>query len=174
MFIDSFLGGQATRAMVRVSFDIADAGRTDSVAALEGFVVAFEARVAEARALHEDVAAMAGRLHDGSEVMDDDQRARTIDRMLSAEIAYSEGREMLVARSRAGEAQARHKSGLLPLLQQITTLIDEEMRLRADAARDLRWALLELEAAAEPAADGPVLATPAEVGSFLRGLRAAT
>jgi len=173
MFIDSFLGGQVTRAVVGISFDVADVARLDNAAALEAFVVRFEARVAEAKALHESVSVVARRLQDGSEVVAADHRATTIDRMLSAETAYEEGREMLVARSRASEADARHQPHLLPLLQRTTALIDEELRLRAEAARNLRWALLELEAAAEPAADGPVLATPAEVGSFLQGLRAA-
>ena len=173
MFIDSFLGDQVTRAMVGLSFEIADAARMDRVAPLEALVVAFEARVAETRVLRGRVSAVASRVHLATALIADDQRATAIDRLLSAETAYEEARGMLVARAQANELQAKHRPDLLPLLQRATALIDEDVRLRAEAARDLRWALLELEAAAELPAEGPVLATPADVGSFLQGLRAA-
>lgn len=172
MFIDSFLGEQVTRAIVGISFEVADAARLESAAALDSAIIRFEERVAEARRLHENATLTADSLRNGLEIVAADRRTSAIDFLLSAEAAYREGREMLVARSRAVVAAAHNRPHLLPLLQRATTLIDEEMRLRAEAARDLRWALLELEAAAEPPADGPILANPAELGSFLQGLRA--
>ena len=171
MFIDGFLGGQVTRDMVGISFAVADAAQLNNITALEGVVIRFEEHLAEARLLHNSIKIITDRLRDGTEIIDVNHRTSTIDLMLTAEAAYEEGRGMLVARSIAGEASALHQPHRLSLLRRVTALIDEQLRLRAEAARDLRWALLELEAAAEPPAEGPVLAGPADLSSFLQELR---
>lgn len=173
MFIDSFLGSQVARAMVGMSFDVADAGRADSVGELEVLVAGFEARVAEARESFAAAADLAGRVRDGHETMPQAERPAAIEVLLGIERTFDETGRLTALRALANENRAAAVAPhLLPLLRRMTGLIGEEMRLHAEAVRDLRWALLELDAAAEPPADGPVLSTPADVGGFLQGLRA--
>lgn len=183
MFIDGLLGGQVARAVVGASFDVADAGRADSVEGLDVLVARFEARVAGAReavaaGVRETVAStvdLAERFHDGREPMSDARRLATIEMLLRAEKTLAEVGVLLVERAQANELHAAVATPrLLPLLSRMTALVGEEAQLYTEAVRDMRWALLALEAAAEPAADGPVLAGPAELGLFLQGLRAAS
>lgn len=172
MFIDSLLGGQLARAVVGVSFDVADAGRTDSVGELEHIVAGFEARVAEARETFAAAVDRAARVREGREMPE--AGSATIEALLGIERTFAEMGRLTVPRALANEERAAAVAPhLLPLLRRMTGLIEEETRLLAEAVCEVRWALLEREAAAEPPADGPVLATPADVRSFLQGLRAA-
>ncbi len=93
--------------------------------------------------------------------------------LLGTERTFAEMGHLMAARALANENRAAAVApSLLPPLQRMTGLIEERARLHAEAVRDVRWALLELEAASEPPAGGPILASPAAVGSFLQGLRA--
>lgn len=174
MFIDSFLGNQVARATVEVSFAVADAGRVDSVGELESLVIEFEARVAEARDTLTAASDLAERVRAGRDSVPEAERPAAIEVLLGAERTYIDAGRLVAERAQANEGRAASDAPrLLLLLRRMTELIGEEVRLHAEAVREVRWALLELEAAAEPAADGPVLASPAEVKSFLQGLRAA-
>ena len=173
MLIDSLIGSQVARTMVEVSFDVADAGKADRVDELEVLVARHEARVADARRAFASGADLASRVRDGREPAPEAERSAAIEVLLGVENAFAEMGRLVAERALANE---RHAAAAAPrflaLLQRMTVLMDEEVRLQAEAARDLRWALLELEAAAEPPADGPVLSSPAELSSFLQGLRA--
>ncbi len=174
MFIDSLVGGQVARAVVGMSFDVADAGRSDSVEELEVLVARFEARVGEARDVFAGAVDLAERIRDGREPAPAAERPAMVGMLLRAEMIFAEMGRLVAPRALANESRAAAVApSLLPLLRRMTGLIEEEIRLHAEATREVRWALLALEAAAEPAADGPVLGTAAEVGSFLQGLRAA-
>ncbi len=174
MLIDALLGSQVARAMVGVSFDVADAGRADSLGELEVLVAGFKVRVAEARETFAAAADLAERVRDGLETISDAERPPAIEVLLGIERTFAEMGRLVALRALANENRAAGVAPhLLPLLRRMTGLIEDEIRLHAEAVRDVRWALLELEAAAEPPADGPVLASPAELGSFLQGLRAA-
>ena len=174
MLIDSVFGSQVARAMVGISFAVAEASRANSVEELRRLVADFEASGAEARDACAAYAGLAERLGDGRDRVPEAERPAAIELLLGLERYFVEtGRlvaEHALASERRAAADAPH---LLPLLRRMTVLLHEEVRRFAEPVRDARWALLELEAAAEPAADGPVLAGPAEVGSFLQGLRAA-
>jgi hypothetical protein len=175
MFIDGLLDSQVARTVVGVSFDVADAGRADSVEELEVLVARFEARVAEARETFAGAVDLAERVRDGCELVPATERQAVVGMLLRAEMTLAEMGRLVAPRALANESRAAAVAPrLLPLLRQMTGLIEVALRLHAEAAREVRWALLELEAAAEPAADGPVLAGPAELGSFFQGLRAAS
>lgn len=173
MLASRFLGPPLTRALVEASFDVADAGRLDKLADLEGMVARFERRVAEARDVSEGAAGLIRHLQDGSaERPGASELDAAIEVLLAAERSFAESLRSLTAKARQNEAEAAENAPhLLTLMQRMTALIEEEFQLCATAARDLRWAAMVLRAAGEPPADGPVLATPAEVSDFIRSLR---
>lgn len=165
MLVNELLGPLLTRAPL----DVADAGRLERLADLEGLVAKHERRLAEAQVLATAVADFIKRLDAGVEVPEAAQRDAAAELLLAKERSYAEGLQRLLPLCKQNEARAAETAPvLLPLFQRITDLVGEELRLSAEMARDLRWALLVLQAEGEPPADGPILSTPAKVHDFFR------
>ncbi len=174
MLASRFLGTPLTRALVGAPFDVADAGRINRFADLEGLVARSERRVVEAREVAEGAADLARRLSAGLETPTAAERDAAVEVLLAAERSFGESLQQLLPKARQNETDAAEKAPrLLPLLQRMTALMEEEFRLYMEAVRDVRWEVLALQAEAEPSAEGPVLSTPAEVDDFFRSLRAA-
>ena len=172
MLASRFLGPPLTRALVGAPFDVADAGRINRLADLEGIVARSERRVVEAREVAEGAADLARRLSAGLETPTAAEQDAVVEVLLATERSFGESLQQLLPKARQNEAAAAEKAPrLLPLLQRMTTLIEEEFQLYMEAARDLRWALLALQAEAEPPAEDPALSTPAEVDDFFQSLR---
>lgn len=175
MFIDSALNDQVARAMAGMSFAVEEAGRLGDVEELERLVVDFEtgASATEARRACAACAELAERLDDGRDHVPEADRPAAIEILLGMERHFVEAGRLATERARANECRAAADAPhLLPLLRRMTALLEEEVRLFAEPVRDARWVLLVQEAAAEPPADGAVLASPADVESFFRELRA--
>lgn len=175
MLASEFLGSPLMRALVDVPSDVDDAGRLDNLADIESLLARRERRLMEAQELAAAIADFIQRLRTGVEVPEAAQRDATAELLLAKERSYGEGLQRLLPKCKQNEIRAAENAPvLLPLLQRITALVGEELRLYAEAARDLRWELLALQAEAAPPAGGPVLSTPAEVDDYFRSLRAAS
>lgn len=175
MFIDSVLNDRVARAMAGMSFAVADAGRVGDVGELERLVADFEtgAGATEARRACAAYAELAERLGDGRDHVPEADRPAAIGLLLGLERYFVETGRVATERARANERRAAADAPhLLPLLQRMTALLEEEIRLFAEPVRDARWVLLVQEAAVAPPVDGPVLSGPLEVEAFLRELRA--
>ncbi len=172
MLVSKLLESPLTRALIDAPVEAADAGRLENLADLENLVARHERHLAEAQALATNVVDFVQRLRAGIEAPEAAERDATAELLLANERRYNEGLQRLLPICERNEARAAEKAPiLLPLFQRITELVGEDLRLRAEAARDLRWALLALQAEAEPPAEGPALSTPAEVDDFFRCLR---
>lgn len=175
MPLERFLGRALADAMAGASFDLADAGGAGRIEQLAALVANAEARVAEARASFAAAADLADRVGCGHEPVSEAMRRAAIEVLLGIENSHVGTARLWAERTSLDEHRAaRAAPHLLVLLRRMAALLAEAARLHAQAVRDMRWALLEREAAASPPADGPVLASPADVASFLQGLRAAT
>ncbi len=174
MLASAFLGAPLARALVGAPFDVADASRVNRLADLERLVAGFERRVMEARGVAEGAADLARRLSAGIETPTVAERDAAVEVLLAAERSFGEALQQLLPKARQNETEARKNAPhLLPPLQRMTALMEEEFLLYMEAARDVRWEVLALQAEDEPPADGPILSTPAEVGDFIQSLRTA-
>lgn len=168
-----FFGLPLTRALVEAPFDVADAGHLNGLADAEGLVARFERRLEDAREVAEGAADLIRRVrNDLVEIPAASERAAIVESLLSSERNLGDSLCRLLQRAKRNEEEATKKAPhLLPLVQRMTLLMEEEFQLYMEAARDVRWELLALEADAEPPADGPVLSTPAALGDFIQSLR---
>ena len=170
MLIDSFLGGQVTPVLVELSFAVEAAGRADSAGELGALVARLKARVMKARARLGTAAGLARQVRAGRDPVPEVERRAAVEVLLGVERTLVELGGLVLERAWASQGRAADVAPrLLPLLRQMTGLVEEEIRLHAEAVRDVRRALL----APGATADGRVLAGRAEAGSFLQGVRAA-